>query len=1366
MLAFPVRNSREQDNQKMTMTKNSQETQDVSQLKRALLAMKQMQAKVEALEKAKHEPIAIIGMGCRFPKAANPAAFWQLLHDGVDAISAIPNDRWDVAAYYDPDPATPNKMYVRVAGVVDEIDTFDADFFGIKPLEACEMDPQQRLLLEVGWEALEHAGLAPKQLEGTPTGVYIGAMDSDYRATLADDGAASPYIGTGTDVSFLAGRMSYLLGLQGPTLVVTTACSASLVAVHLACQALRARECDLALAGGVNLLVSPRVGVLLSKLQALAPDGRCKTFDARADGYGRGEGCGIVVLKRLSDALQDGDTILALIRGSAINHNGASGGLTVPNGRSQETLLLKALDEAKVAADAVSYVETHGTGTALGDPIELRALARAMGKARTTPLLIGSVKTNIGHLELAAGVAGLLKVILALQHQAIPPHLHFSTPNPHIPWPDLPVKVTTELTPWPQEERIAGVSSFGMSGTNAHLIVAAAPEPVQQNSGEETSAPVHHILTLSAKTEKALAELQARYITHIEGAPTLQPADMCFTANTGRSHFAYRLAITAQSLAEMQSKLRTASGKRALESPQIAFLFTGQGSQYRKMGRDLYATQPLFRQTVDRCAEILQPLLERPLLSVLFADESRVDEETTRGAMPPEEPASGTKKQALPTRLDETVYAQPALFTIGYALAMLWKAWGVEPTLVLGHSIGELVAACVAGVFSLEDGLKLVAARGRLMQALPQNGRMVVVMADEATVAAALAPYSETAALAAINSHRNVVISGRSETIDRIATTFTKQGIKTQPLTVSHAFHSPLMAPMMSEFERIAREISYAPPQTLFVSAMTGQLVSHEVTDPAYWVRHVREPVRFADGLAAALRKRNLHLFVEIGAKPTLLSIATQVLDAATHGAQQESRPVSAPELATGYPLMTPSLRPGVHDQQQMLESLATLYAQGVNIRWDNVYQHQQRRKVSLPTYPFQRQRYQIKYETARQLPATAAAAAEFTIAVHNEPTTQPLARKGSMASHRRGQEALLIDMPEIRQQKLRIYLSQIIGNALGVASTTLLQEPFAITRGLDSLMVMGIKQQIQHELGVNLPIELLMQDLSLEELALQVSRLLERTHLAAVEDKLADPLVMMQPEGQSPPFFFVHPIAGVVFPYHQLATLLGRTQPIYGLQAIKRNGQPIARIEEMAAIYIAAMRTVQPHGPYYVGGWSFGAFVAFEIARQLRQAGDTIGLLASLDQEAPAASQLANFWNGLQFLVTTGIPSLWPYARDYMPWRNPTPRQTELQQRYHEQAMGELLRTVRANGQSILRYRPARYEGDLTLFQTTTQLKRAGTDREWGWRQLVHGTIERVEVPGHHMNLLNEPYVQVLAEKMRIKLGQAQRRLDVTLSK
>ncbi|GAA6619606.1 type I polyketide synthase [Scytonema sp. NUACC26] len=906
------------------------DTSQLSALQQSLFVVQKLKSKLAEIEDAKTEPIAIIGMSCRFPGEANdPEAFWQLLHEGVDTISEVPAQRWNINDYYDPNPNAPGKMYTRTAGFLHQVDQFDPMFFGISPREAISLDPQQRLLLEVSWEALENAGQPSNKLTSSQTGIYVGIGQNDYaqlQMKFDDPTQIDTYTGTGNGFCFASGRLSYVLGLQGPNMAIDTACSSSLVAVHLACQSLRAGECNLALAGGVQLILSPEITIFLSRAHALSPDGRCKTFDAAADGFGRGEGCGVVVLKRLSDAVASRDNILAVIRGSAINHDGPSTGLTVPNGLAQQKLILKALKNAKVEPSEVSYVETHGTGTALGDPIEVESLGTIFGKERSqdNPLVIGSVKTNIGHLEAAAGVASLIKVVLSLQHKEIPPHLHFKQPNPHVNWDELPVVVPKSSMPWlaGEKRRLAGVSSFGMSGTNAHIVLEEAPtlEPVKA----EVERPVH-LLTLSAKTQEALLQLALQYENYLAN-PSLDIGDICYTANAGRTHFTHRLSVVASSKAQMREKLANfCAGQETAEIfqgqgsslPKVAFLFTGQGSQYLGMGRQLYETAPVFRAALDRCDEILRPYLEKSLLSVLYPEPGET------------------------SPLDQTAYTQPALFALEYALVQLWKSWGIHPNAVMGHSVGEYVAATVAGVLSLEDGLKLVANRSRLMQSLPPNGEMVAVLAEEKNIRYITKIDDTRVAFAALNGPQNTVISGETRVVQAICADLEAAGIKTKKLQTSHAFHSPLMEPILAQFREVAATINYAAPQMTIISNLTGSQLTQEEISPDYWCRHLRSPVQFAESLKT-LHASGYEVFVEIGPKPTLLGMGCNC-------------------LSEEVGVWLPSLRPKQEDWRVLLQSLGELYVRGADVDWSGFDRDNGRRRVMLPTYPFQRQRYWVK---------------------------------------------------------------------------------------------------------------------------------------------------------------------------------------------------------------------------------------------------------------------------------------------------------------------------------------------------------------------------------------------------------------------
>jgi acyl transferase domain-containing protein/NADPH:quinone reductase-like Zn-dependent oxidoreductase/SAM-dependent methyltransferase/acyl carrier protein len=907
----------------------------LSPIKQAYLKLHEMQTRLEATEEAKREPVAIVGMACRFPGGNNdPESFWQFLRSGGDAVREVPKDRWDVDAFYDPNPGTPGKMYTRNGAFLDRVDLFDPQFFGIAPREAIRMDPQHRLLLEVAWEALERSGIAPDSLSGSRTGVFAGVCTSDYsdlQSRKLDLTKLDAYHASGIAHSMASGRLSYVLGLQGPSMTIDTACSSSLVAVHLACQSLRRDECRLALAAGVNVMLTPDMFIALSRASMLARNGQCKTFDASADGYGRGEGCAIVVLKRLSDARADGDHILALIRGTAINQDGPSSGLTAPNGPAQTSVIRDALSNGGVQPEKVSYVETHGTGTALGDPIEVQALGAAycQGRTHSNPLLIGALKSNIGHLEGAAGVAGLIKVVLAIQNGEVPPSLHVRNPNPLIPWEGLALKVTSHLTPWHVADgtRVAGLSSFGFSGTNSHVIIEEAPAPQAVRPGLERP---QHLLTLSAPSEEALRSLVEKYREHLASHSEDAIGNICYTANSGRAHWRHRAAVLGESLADLCAKLDKLASGSALpagvvrgqknkvdESLKPVFLFTGQGSQFAGMGQGLYDTQPIFREAIDQCNRILRDELRRSLLDVLY-------------------PAPG---QMSP--LDETAFTQPSLFSLEYALAQLWSSWGIRPAVVMGHSVGEYVAACVAGVFSLEEGLKLIAARGRLMQQKCEHGTMAAVAAEARLVAAEVEAYRKDVSIAGLNGPGNTVISGRTDAIEELIAKFAKGGIKTKRLTVSHAFHSPMMDPMLEDFRRFAETVKYNVPRIPLISNVSGQIVApQELLDADYWVRHVRQPVNFSASMKT-LQDRGCQVFLELGPAPTLLGMGAKCL----------------PE---GYGTWLPSLRKGRDDWQQLLESLAALYVHGADVDWKGFDRDYQRHPVVLPTYPFQRTRYWI----------------------------------------------------------------------------------------------------------------------------------------------------------------------------------------------------------------------------------------------------------------------------------------------------------------------------------------------------------------------------------------------------------------------
>ncbi|WP_028877621.1 type I polyketide synthase [Teredinibacter turnerae] len=992
------------------MQKATEKTDNRAVLAKALTELKRLQARVKELEAAQtREPIAIIGMSCRFPGGVTtPERLWEYLRGGNNAVQEVPSDRWDLDAFYDPIPGKPGKMYTRRGYFIDEIAGFDRDFFNVGPAEANAMDPQHRLLLETCWEALEYAGLSPTALRGSNTGMFLGAMNSDYaHYSVQDLNAISMYTAITNGNGIAAGRLAHNFGFQGPAIAVDTLCSSSLVSVHLAMRSLQNQECDLALAGGINLLVTPSMFVATCAASMLSTDGLCKTFDESADGYARGEGVGVIALKRLSDAQRDNDSILAVLRGGAVNQDGPSSALPVPNGKAQEKVIRAALKDAGVNPADIGYIEAHGTGTALGDPLEIEALNQVFGADRTAgqPLWLGSIKTNYGHTEGAAGIAGLLKVILALKHGEIPPHLNFSSPSTKVAWDSLPIKVVTEPTRWSEDTpRIAGVSAFGIGGTNAHMVVEA-PASIDPDSTQ----PCASALTLSAKSPEALKAMVDSYADYL-ASDAVDIANACYTSNISRASLASRLSVYGENADELLAKLRAISvgelpfvaHDSTASNSRLAYLFSGQGSQYPGMGRTLYENQPVFRSAIDRCEELLREQLEVSLTAVLWGEHS--------------------------DKLNQTQYTQPALFALEYALAEMWSAWGIKPTLVMGHSVGEYVAACYAGLFSLADGLRLIAARGRLMAELCAPGAMSVWFCDAAQVKALVKELGleQQLAIAAFNSPENTALSGEPDAMGTILAVAEERDIACRSLDVSHAFHSKMLEPMLDAFQAVAESVTYKKPRLRIISNVTGQPAGEELGNALYWVRHTRSAVKFEKGLRA-LQANNVNVFLEVGPGTGLLSIGKSCLT----------------EASLNWLSSLHSKQP---DKPQYIETASRAWELGLPVDWAALHQGRRYHKTVLPFYPFQRHHHWLENAVLHSTPAVLE-----TTAQGESVNTNSSAIKASTTTERP------------TAQPLSDVVVSIVSAVRGIPPQQIKPEHhFQMDLGYDSMMIMELKSKLE----------------------------------------------------------------------------------------------------------------------------------------------------------------------------------------------------------------------------------------------------------------------------------------------------------------
>jgi acyl transferase domain-containing protein len=1268
--------------------------------------------------------IAVIGMAARFPGASDVDQFWHNLTAGVESIRPFTEEELAAAGV---DEATRNDpRFVNAGAPMPDADRFDAPFFDISAREAEIMDPQHRVLLETAWEALEDAGYAPDHAPGL-VGVFAGVGPNTYfQRNLATRPEILQLLGRyaillASEKEYATTRVSYKLNLTGPSVSVSTACSTSGVTIHMACQSLLNGECDMALAGGARIAAPLTGGYLYEEGGIPSPDGHCRAFDAQARGTVVGNGVGLVVLKRLAEAVEDGDNIYAVIKGSAINNDGAlKVGFTAPSIQGQAAVISEALAIADIEPETMGYVEAHGTGTSLGDPIEIAALTEAYrqwtDRKRYCP--IGSVKTNIGHLDAGAGVAGVIKAALALDHGQIPPSLHFEEPNPEIDFDNSPFYVNTELAPWPADAspRRAAVSSFGLGGTNAHIVLEEAPV-----AGPSAPSRTHQLLLLSARSDAALARATKNLTEHLKRHPDVCLADVAYTLQTGRRAFERRSMLVCQDVEDALSALDPPDPRRLIKSTKgplerdVVFMFSGQGAQYVNMGLGLYENEPVFRQEIDRCSGILRPLLGRDLRAILYPEQANLEDATHV--------------------LQQTAFTQPALFVIEYALTKLWLSWGVQPQAMVGHSIGEYVAACLAGVFSVEEALSLVVDRGRLMQGLPA-GSMLAVFLPAQELKQLLDGALD---LAVINAPSLCVVSGTHEAIESLENSLVRQEVGCRRLHTSHAFHSRMMEPIIEPFTARVGRVRLAPPTIPVISNVSGTWMSpEEATNPAYWATHLRQTVRFSDGLQELLNEPG-RVFLEVGPGRTLQTLAKQHL------------------RRSGEHIVLPSTRHPKEqgsDQAVALTSLGQLWMTGVPIDWSSFYDGERRQRVSLPTYPFERKRYwitpaKLQYASDRPTPGSGEEREE-TSSVPQEEAGQVVANSYEGA-------------PRGEVEKTITTLWQ---NLLGVEQVRVYDDFFDL--GGSSLLALRLFSQINQEFGRNLPLATLFEAPTVEQLA----------DILRDEEWTASwsPLVEMQSGSGWPPFFFPHAAGGNILIYRDLARHLGSDRPVYGLQAQGLDGeQPFLHtIEEMAARYVREVQTVQSEGPYLLGGYCMGGTVALEMAKQLYAGGHQVGVLAFFETynwfnrpPLPKWSRLYYYWQKLDFHLRNFLLLDREGKRRFLHekvkalrsrtgvWYGTALAMAGLgaKQRGGQHSLVAELWAI--NERAPFHYDPGIYPGRITNF---LPLKEYASNKapSMDWEPVAAGGVDTIRLPAYPAGMMVEPFVRQLGLELRTRIDAA----------
>lgn len=1273
------------------------------------------------------EPIAVIGIAGRFPGSPNLEAFWHNLSHGVESISYF-SDEEAIAAGTDPE-LLKNPKFVKAHGLLEGMELFDATFFDMSPRDARILDPQHRIFLECAWEAVENAGYNSYTYPGR-IGVYAGTSFSTYlfRNILPNNLVSFPTIdrlemALTNHKDTMPMRVSFHMNLTGPSICVGTTCSTSLVAIHLACQGLWTYQCDMAMAGASFLRVPPKEGYLFQEGMIYSPDGHLRTFDAKSKGIVTGAGTGVIVIKRMSEALVDGDYIHAIIKATALNNDGSTKvGYTAPSIDGQAEVIVDALNLAGVSSETITFVEAHGTGTELGDPVEVAALQKAFQMTAEDPdhlarqyCAITSTKPNIGHLNHAAGIAGILKAILTLKHRQIPPSINFETPNPKIDFANSPFFVNTQLRDWQVPAgmpRRAGVNAFGIGGTNAHVVMEEAPEREPSSSSR-----AWQLLLLTAKTATALESVTTRLADSLR-QKAYPLADMAYTLQIGRKPLPYRRMALCRDHDDALTVLTGGDPKRLFDGVttaakhSVTFMFSGQGAQYVGMGQELYQTEPHFRATLDQCADILLPHLQYDLRKILYPS--------------PEERAQADQL------LEQTSYTQPALFAIEYALAQWWLACGVEPKAMVGHSIGEYVAATLAGVFSLEGALALVAARGKMMQAVPPGAMLAVPLSSEALMP--LLP--EGCSLALYNSSALSVVSGTFAAIDALEQQLGQQGMKVTRLHTSHAFHSAMMEPMTADFAEKMRSVPLQAPKIPYLSNVTGDWITPEqATSVDYWVDHLRQPVRFASNLAQLLKTTD-SILLEVGPGRTLGTLAKQHRDANSEHIILAS--MRHPQEETS-------------DQGFLLTTLGRLWLAGLQPRWEGFYEGERRYRVPLPTYPFERRRYWIdppKDKSSSQRPQLSLsmlgmledAEAETALPIRQNWVAPRNAREEKVA-------ALLKDILGLEQIGIHDHFFELGGSSL-----------------LASRVVAELNSQLGQEI---VSVAGFLSAPTVAELAAMLPDTGEAqtTSLTTAASPTVTPTYRIKiQEGKSgiAPLFVVHPIDGHVIFYRELAHALGSAQPLYAFQAPGLEGecQPFSQVAQLAEHYLTLLQEIQPQGPYRLGGSSFGGMIAFEMAQLLQRKGESVALLYLADTPEPTETIPAH--------LADDQAILWFIAKHLLKAEGLDPNAMageSLEEQIHyclkqatssmagltEKQLFDWVQVVRCHRDAICAYQPQPYHGKVLFFSTQEPWEGfMNYHPEYYWLDKATQGMEIYKVSGNHQTMNYAPHVQVIARALK----------------